>query len=434
MKSPMKNMALVWVALCAVAPGSVAQAHAASLRDVAMAALNHDARFAQSRAGVDVARYGLAVADAGGKFNMQLEAGAGRSELQTDAPFPESGTRAPNSLSLLATQPLYTGGRVTAERTAATHLLRASGEHLREVGGSIILSALTAVLDLKRDRETVKLARASHDALVATRRDVEKRFQAGAATRTDLDQADARVAEAKAGIRRAQARLRVAEIRLTRLIGPLPPEGITVPWPGELPTAPQLDDAISQSQHAPAVVAAEYEKASAVAQVRAAEAVFRPSLSLDAHALTQDDTEFGYQRMETWGVQLNLKVPVFTGGLRDARRHQALARALQAEAAAQNEAALYAETAAREWELLQASEAVIAATQSQVQAAQSALDGIRKELAAGSRTSLDLLNAERELLVAQVSLVSARHDRAVTAFGLLAACGILEPENVPDEH
>ena len=75
---------------------------------------------------------------------------------------------------------------------------------------------------------------------------------------------------------------------------------------------------------------------------------------------------------------------------------------------------------------------MIAAFDAQVQAAELALDGVSKELKVGSRTTLDLLDAERDLLSAQVNLVAAQRDRAVTAFRLLAACGRLELENVPD--
>ena len=148
--------------------------------------------------------------------------------------------------------------------------------------------------------------------------------------------------------------------------------------------------------------------------------------------MTQDNTEFGYERLSTWAVQLKLNVPILTGGLTAARRGEAVARAAGSGAEADNQLAAYAEEAAAEWEMLQAGDEVIAATRTQVAAAESALDGVQKELKVGSRTTLDLLDAERELLSAQVQLVSALRDRAVTAFSLLAACGTLELYNVPD--
>ncbi|HIJ38961.1 MAG TPA: hypothetical protein HPP80_08705, partial [Rhodospirillaceae bacterium] len=56
---------------------------------------------------------------------------------------------------------------------------------------------------------------------------------------------------------------------------------------------------------------------------------------------------------------------------------------------------------------------------------QVALTGVQQELRVGSRTVLDELNARQELLVAQVSLLRARHDAAIAAYSLLAGCGHL---------
>ncbi len=409
-----------------------ANVHALGLREIALTALQHDPRFTESAARIEVAKYGAAVADAGDKFTLGLAADIGRSELRTDAPFPQSGYRTPNTLGLAASQPLYNGGRSSAERESAARSLDAAGEHRREVGGKIILAALTATLDLKRDRETLKLAQASRSTLDAARGDVDKRYQAGEATKTDLAQADARRAEASANVRRAEAQLRASEIRLARLTGPLPSDAADVAWPEFLPTAKTREEAVEQSRRAPAVVAAAHEQQSAKAAIKIAEAAARPQLSLDAHATTQDNTEFGYDRLSTWAVQLKLNVPLLTGGLTAARRGEAVARAESAAANAEDEAASYSEAAAQDWELLRASEDVIAATRLQISAAESALDGVQKELKVGSRTTLDLLDAERELLAAQVNLVGALRDRSVTAFSLLAACGILELYNVPE--
>ena len=417
------------IAALLLASGS---AHAIGLREIALTAIKHDPRFAESSARIEAAQYGAAVADAGDKFTLGLAADIGRSDLRTDARFPESGYRTPNSLAIAASQPLYNGGRSAAERSVAALSLDAATQHRRDVGGKIILAALTATLDLKRDRETLRLAEASRSTLDAARGDVDKRYQAGEATKTDLAQADARRAEASANVRRAEAQMRTSEIRLARLTGPLPADAADVPWPELLPTAKTRDEAIQQSHRAPAVVAATHEQHAAKAAIKIADAAARPLVSLDARAATQDNTEFGYDRLSTWAVQLKLNVPIVTGGLTAARRGEAVAKAESAAANAEDESAAYAEAAAQDWELLRASEDVIAATRVQVAAAESALDGVQKELKVGSRTTLDLLDAERELLAAQVQLVSALRDRGVTAFSLMAASGILELYNVPE--
>lgn len=418
---------LAALALCA----ACAPAQALSLRAAATAALHHDPRFDQTEAEIDLARAGESVARATDGLSLGFAADIGRSDLRTDAPFPQSGVRTPNSLALAASQPLYNGGRASALEEASKRAVEAALEKRREVGGKIILATLTAYLDLKRDRETARLSELNRDTLDQARADADKRLQAGEATRTDLALANARLAEAVANVERSKAQLRASEIALTRLIGPLPAD-LDAAWPEFIATAASREQAITESHTAPAVLSAQHSGRAAQSQIRVAEAERLPKLSLDARAGTQDDSDFGYERLSTWALQLKLQVPILTGGMVKARVSEASARASSARYAAADTEAYYAETAAREWELLSASGPVIAAFQSQVQAADLALDGVRKELKVGSRTTLDLLDAERELLSAQVNLVGAQRDRAVTAFRLLAACGKLELENVPD--
>jgi len=419
------------IALVTLAAAFALPAQALSLRAAATQALHHDPRMSQASAEIDTAkaaRDGAVVSDA---FSLGFAADVGRSELRIDAPFPQSGYRTPNSMALAASQPLYNGGRSAALEEAARRQLEAALERRRDVGGKLILATLTAYLDLKRDREILRLGQSTHDTLRQARHDAGKRFDAGEATRTDVSQADARVAEAGAQVLRAEAQLRASEITLSRLLGEVPTD-LDAGWPRQLPTAASREEAVRLSKKAPGVVSAQEAGHAAAAQVQLAQAEGRPQLSLDGHAVTRDDTEFGYSRLNTWAVQLKVNVPILTGGRVPAKVAEASARAAASRFNAEDVQAFYAQTAASEWEMLGAAQQVITAVQAQVQAAELSLDGVEKELRVGSRTTLDLLDAQRELLAARVNLVVAERDRAVTAFRLLAACGTLELYNVPD--
>ena len=406
-------------------------AQAAGLRELATRALHHDPRMGAATADIAVARSQVMAAEAGDLPQVMLSADLGVSNLQTDAFFPQSGSRVPNTLTLGASQPLYAGGRVRAQQAVAAHAVDAALERRRDIGGKLILATLTAVLDLKRDRETLRLAEANQAALKQARSDTERRLAAGEATRTDLAQADARLAEGQAGLRRAAAQGSASEASLRRLIGELPP-GLDPAWPEKLPLAKSLEEALRQSAQAPAPRAADHQAEAMADQVVVSTAEGRPRVNLDAYGLTRDDSEFGYERLSTWALQLKFQMPLYTGGLVAGHVGEAQARAEAARQMAADTEALYAETTAREWALVQADEDVLHAARLQLAAAQLALDGVRKELAVGSRTSLDLLDAQRELLAAQLSEVEALHDRAVTGFRLLAICGQLELYNVPE--
>ena len=74
--------------------------------------------------------------------------------------------------------------------------------------------------------------------------------------------------------------------------------------------------------------------------------------------------------------------------------------------------------------------ATITSGQLQVEAARIAFDGVQEEAKVGARTTLDVLNAEQELLDARGELVSAYRDRYVAAYNLLFSIGKLTSEHL----
>ena len=80
------------------------------------------------------------------------------------------------------------------------------------------------------------------------------------------------------------------------------------------------------------------------------------------------------------------------------------------------------------WGQLEAAKAQINATQAQVTAAEVALNGVREEARVGQRTTLDVLNAQQDLVNARVALVTAQRDRVVASYTVLAATGALSPQ------
>ncbi|MGH8456328.1 MAG: TolC family outer membrane protein [Stenotrophobium sp.] len=406
-----------------------AAAHSLTLREAAELALRHDPRML---AGGDAVNASQAVADqatAGYRPNVNAAASVGRANYWTSAPFPVSGTRWPNTESLDVSQPLYAGGAISGRADAAASGMDSARESLRDSGSQIILSAVSAYLDVLRDRGVVALSEADVRTLDQAHTDTLKRTAAGETTHTDDAQSAARLAEGEARLKTAIAQLHVSEAAFRRVTG-AEPAALVDGWPR--PQVPaSFAEALAQSAHAPAVLAAQADARVAHAQIGVAGAARMPQVSLDGNVNSQANTEFGYDRFNEWNVLLKVSLPIYQGGMIRARVSEAQARADQAREMAENTRLAFAEAATQEWERLQASDEVIRAYQAQQQAAELALDGTRKELAVGTRTTLDLLNADRELLSAQVNVVGSLHDRAVTAFRLLAACGSLDAGAVP---
>ncbi len=424
----MNKPSFLRVSLLTFLVAGTAPAHAMSLRDAAEAALRQDPRALAAQAAVEAADAQRLSARAGYLPSIGVTAEAGRMDLQTDALFPESGVRNPNSVTLGLSQPLYSGGRTRAQLAAAEAALDASRGDESERRQQLMLGAITAYLDVQRERAVLEQAGASRRTLETAASDTRKRFDAGEVTRTDVAQAEARAAESLALQASAQARLRAAEASFERATGQVP-DALRDEW--AVPPLPATrDEALHWAGAAPVVTAAAADARAAQARVKQAQGGHLPSLSLEAQANTRDNTEFGYERLDTWQALVRLSVPIYQGGAVDAQIAQARAQAMQADALSSDTQRAVRESAVQAWELWQAAQLSVPAYEAQVNAAELALDAVHKELDVGSRTTLDLLDAERERLAARVNLASSRRDRALAAYRLLAVCGRLTPEAI----
>lgn len=386
-------------------------------------ALQHHPLLSAARAEARAADESAAAQAARLQPRLDLNAEIGRSSLQTPGFFPESGARWPNSLGLSLSKPLYSGGVLEAERDRAARTAAARRLGVDDVRVRIAVEAIAAHAAVVRDSALLDVRAESLRTLQGMLHDTGKRFMAGEVTRTEVAQAQARVSEGEASLARAGADLAISQSQYRRITGELP-EGLQTRYP-PLPLPATLDEAVTLAHRHPALQAAREDWQAREDAVRAALGGHRPLISVAARAATQDNTEFGYDRLSTWGVYLQAQLNLADAGLSD--RQLGAARAA-AEAARwhlvdQEQAQTQAMSAA--WQHWQAAKAGLPAVQSEVRAAELARDSTRKELAVGTRATLDLLNAERDLLAARISLLLHEQELSLSAYQILAVIGDL---------
>jgi outer membrane protein len=277
----------------------------------------------------------------------------------------------------------------------------------------------TANLELQRDNIRV---------LQRTLKVTQDRYETGAVTATDVDQAQAQLASGEASLHSAESTLMTTKANYRRIIG-TEPHGLSPGMPVDRFSPRTLDAAVAQSlSQNPSVTAAMYDVDVAQLQVRIAEAGLYPTLALQGSAqLQQFNSSVATLRLLNSTVQARLSVPIYQGGSEYSAIRQ------NKEAVGQQRLSLdqvrdqVRANVLQYWGQLEATKAQTEAAERQVKYSESALNGVRNEAQLGQRTTLDVLNALQALLNARVNLISAQHDRVVASYNVLSAVGRLSP-------
>jgi outer membrane protein len=283
-------------------------------------------------------------------------------------------------------------------------------------------------MNVLRDTAILNLNNNNVEVLEEQLRQTRDRFNVGEVTRTDVAQSEARLASSRSQLSVAQANLKSSLGRYRQIVG-VQPKRLAPGRPLERNLPRSLDEAtrISQSQH-PSIIAALHNVDAADIGVKVAEAELYPSLGLSASVAQRNDVNTLNDQRVTASAVARLTVPIYEGGQVYSRTRQAkeLAGQRRLEADITREQIRAAVVTA--WGSLEASKAQTIAAQAQVLAAETALNGVREEAKVGQRTTLDVLNAQQELLSARSSLITAQRDRVVASYNVMSASGRLNAQ------
>ena len=400
--------------------GAPGLANGMSLDEAIAQAQRSNPTLAQSRALADAADARLSQARAGRMPSVALtgQSGWGRSDLGGFFGFGRSDIT-PRGAALEVRQPLFAGGAITAAIDRARRGREAA--LAQAAGAKAALSAQVAegyVTVLSADR-LLALQAAQVRALEEIARQAQLKFKDGETPRTDLDQAQARLAGARADLARADGDVARARARFAEVVGAAP-DGLEPP-PSPPPTPASLDEALASATGSnPTLIAAEASVRAADADVRAAQADRLPTLALTATASTMRDQFFPGYKDDGVTVGVQGRWTLFSGGLISGRISEARANLRAAQAALDAARAQVREAVIGAWQDVRTADAVTRAAADQSTASAGALDSVRNEVRVGQKPTLDLLNAERDALAAESALVLARGDQVVDAYRLNA--------------
>ena len=411
-------------------------ASADTLREALVSAYQSNPTLTAQRESLKATDATVAIARAAGRPQVNGTVGLNKNLTRSGVILEQRGDDHNLSVSggVDVSMPLFSGGRVKNSVRGAKTRVEAGRATLRAVEGDVFTEAVGAYMDVIRDRAVVELNQNNVRVLTTNLEATRDRFQIGDLTRTDVAQSEARLQQGRARLAVAQGNLTASEAVYRRVIGH-PPGDLAPPPP--LPPLPKTEDEavrIALTDN-PDLVAAQRLAIAAGYDVRVAESGRLPTLSAVAagdyvNQLTGDTGVFENRAGTATRGGLSAAVPIFQGGLIGGRVRQA--QALQGQAFEQvvgTERAVVAATRAA-FANYYATERAIQAQTVAVQANELALEGVRAEQSVGTRTVLDVLDAEQELLNAQVLLVTARRDHYVAGFQLLNAMGQAEAQDL----
>ncbi len=348
----------------------------------------------------------------------------------------------PVSFGVSAVQPVFSGFGTSASVKAAKAQFEAERANLKNVEQSSLLSAVVAYTDVIRALAVLKLNQNNENVLYRQLEYTQDRFRVGELTKTDVAQAEARHAGAVAARISAQGDLKVAYAAYQKVIGKMP-DRIFEP---EVPSAklPQtLNDALEIALKAnPNVQSAKMQAKSAQSAIEVAQADYYPSVEIQAsyqnmRAGAHGSADFGFGTVETGrargedtSVMLVMDVPLYRAGNTVSKVRESKYIAGQARININSVKRDVIRETTQAWENYQSTKASLASLEEQVKASSLALEGVRYEEQAGTRTILDVLNAEQELLDARVSVVTAKKNLIDASYQLIASMGLMTPSGL----
>ncbi|MDO9707844.1 TolC family outer membrane protein [Paracraurococcus lichenis] len=331
--------------------------------------------------------------------------------------------------SITITQPVFRGGRTVATTRRAENQVLAQRARLLSTEQQVMSDGVNAYVAVIRDQELLRLNINNEQVLTEQLRATNERFRVGEITRTDVAQAESRLAAARASRAQAEGNLQISRATFQRVIG-LMPQRLLAPQPLRPPVASSQEAADAASTNNPNVVAALFDEAQARDAIAVQISQLLPQLGLTGQAFRNDNSTGTHTRVTGAQVVAQLTVPLYQGGAEFSTVRQARQTAQQARGVVEDQRRQVTQAAIQAWEQLQSSRAQVDSQRAAIRASEIALDGVQREAIVGSRTTLEVLNQEQELLGNRTNLVQALATVVAQSYTLAGAVGRLTAQDL----
>ncbi len=337
--------------------------------------------------------------------------------------------RSTHTSQIVISQPVFRGGRTVATTRRAENQVLAQRARLLQTEQLVMQQTIEAYVNVIRDQELLRLNVNNEQVLTEQLRATSERFRVGEITRTDVAQAESRLAAARASRTQAEGNLQISRATFQRLVG-YPPQRLVAPQPLRPPVRTAQEAAQAAASNNPNVVAALFDEAQARDNIDIQISALLPQVTLQGTAFRSDNQLQPHTRQTGGQLTANLTVPLYQGGAEYGLVRQARQQAQQFRQTVDEQRRTAIQQATQAWEQFQSARAQVDSQRAAIRASEIALDGVQREAIVGSRTTLEVLNQEQELLANRTNLVQALATAVLQSYSLAAALGRLTAQDL----
>lgn len=363
----------------------------------------------------------------GWRPNVSASAEIGRIRSELDG---LENYRTNSSIALNVSQALFRGFRTVNSTQQAEALVRAQHASLLATEQDVLLSAAQSYVDVIRDTALVSLQRSDLQFLQEQVRAANDRFEVGEGTRTDVSQAEARAAEARANVNSALANLNASRAIYRQVVG-TDAKNLSADTFVETVVPNSLDQALGVSTSTqPLIIQSQHLVDAAVYNIKTIEGELLPTVTLDGSVSRNWEPSANVGTSNNASIFGRVNIPIYQGGGVSSRVRQAKQELGQARLQLDVIRDQVRANVISAWGNYQAAGASIEAARAAVEASKLALEGVIEEQRVGQRTTLDVLDAQRELVNQRVNLVTAQRNRIVSGYQLVSSIGQLDANSL----
>jgi outer membrane protein len=356
-------------------------------------------------------------------ISMTLDLGYESSVNTNSSGTLKNQTRQQQSWGIDIKQPLYRGGRTIASTSKAENSIQAQRAQLLATEQTILLSVVSSFMNVFRDEAVLNLNLNNEQVLKRQLEATRDRFEVGEITRTDVHQAEARLAKTTAERIKSEGDLESTRADYRNVVGEASPTNLKVPKISFTLPASKKEAIELAAVRSPAVKSAEFDRLAAIDSANAVWGELLPEIELTAGWKNAWEGSAEQGHITTADIGIGINIPIYQQGTVYSKLRAARQTASKLTFVIDEKRRAAVAGASRAWDSLTTAQAQVTSFNAQITANIVALEGVQRETFVGSRTVLDVLDAEQELLDSRVSHVRAERDQVVAVYELMSAIG-----------